>query len=228
VASGDGDLSILDLFAGIDRQSVVEFTSLLDRVDLEVGAEWSVSDGDTPCAVLVHGRLALDVDTSASGMRTICLVEEGDVLVRPIAEWASTSPVRCRAIEASTVMLVDAQTQDQWMTIPRLASNLVRVLSIQMADRELAAAIALEPRVERRLLLKIRQLAERFGRVTPDGIRLDLRLTHQQLGEMVGAARESVTIALRSLTDQGVLEARYRTIILKTTDLDNRGDGSSG
>ena len=157
--NADRDLSTLDLFAGIGRRSVEELTGLLDRVHLDVGTEWSVTDGDTPSAVLVHGRLALDVDTSASGMRTICLVEEGDVLVRPIAEWASASPVRCRAIEASTVMLVDARTQDRWLTIPRLASNLVRVLSIQMADRELAAAIALEPRVERRLLLKIRQLA---------------------------------------------------------------------
>ena len=39
----------------------------------------------------------------------------------------------------------------------------------QIAERELAVAIALEPRVERRLLLKLRQLAERWGRVTPGG-----------------------------------------------------------
>ena len=86
---------------------------------------------------------------------------------------------------------------------PALAANLVRVLSAQIADRELAVAIALEPRVERRLLLKLRQLAERWGRVTPDGIRLDLRLTHQELANMVGAVRESVTIALGRLASAG-------------------------
>ena len=213
------DLSRLDLFTGISPATVEDLTGVLERVVVDEGASWSLMAGDVACAVLIGGRLALDVETSASGMRTICLVEQGDVLVRPAAEWATASPVACRAIEASTVMLVDAHTRDRWMELPRLAINLVRVLSLQMADREMAAAIALEPRVERRLLLKIRQLAERFGRVTPDGVRLDLRLTHQQLGEMVGAVRESVTIALRSLADQGLLEVRYRTIVLKTESL---------
>lgn len=212
------DFAKLDLFAGIEPTRVDQLTRTLEFVVLDEGESWSLAEADTECAVLTEGRLALDVETSAAGMRTICLVEQGDVLVRPTAEWATASPVTCRAIETSRVMLVDAPTRDLWMEVPRLAINLVRVLSMQMADRELAAAIALEPRVERRLLLKIQQLAERFGRVTPDGVRLDLRLTHQQLGEMVGAVRESVTIALRSLADQGVLEVRYRTIILKLTD----------
>jgi CRP-like cAMP-binding protein len=98
---------------------------------------------------------------------------------------------------------------------PALAANVVRVLSAQIADRELAVAIALEPRVERRLLLKLRQLAERWGRVTPDGIRLDLRLTHQELANMVGAVRESVTIALGRLASAGEIEVRNRTLLIR-------------
>ena len=84
-----------------------------------------------------------------------------------------------------------------------------------MADRELAVAIALEPRVERRLLLKLRQLAERWGRVTPDGIRLDLHLTHQELANMIGAVRESVTIALGRLASAGEIEVRNRTLLIR-------------
>jgi CRP-like cAMP-binding protein len=113
------------------------------------------------------------------------------------------------------VLLVDRGRLDAWIADCRLAGNLVRLLSSQVADRELAVAIALEPRVERRLLLKLQQLAERFGRVTPRGIRLDLRLTHQELADMVGAVRESVTIALGSLARNGALSVRNRTIVIK-------------
>ena len=127
--------------------------------------------------------------------------------MRPTEGWASVGPqVRCFAIDDSRVHLVDRSRMDAWMCEPVLAANLVRLLAAQVADRELAVAIALEPRVERRLLLKLRQLAERWGRVTPDGIRLDLRLTHQELANMVGAVRESVTIALGRLA-----EARARS-----------------
>ena len=112
------------------------------------------------------------------------------------------------------------------MSDPALAANLVRVLSAQIADRELAVAIALEPRVERRLLLKLRQLAERWGRVTPDGIRLDLRLTHQELANMVGAVRESVTIALGRLAEAGEIEVRNRTLIIRPPK-DPAGSGAA-
>jgi CRP-like cAMP-binding protein len=110
--------------------------------------------------------------------------------------------------------MVDAERFEEWLGEPRVAANLVRILAAQVADRELAVAIALEPRVERRLLLKLRQLGERFGRVTPQGVRLDLRLTHQQLADMVGAVRESVTIALGKLADSGRLTIENRTIWL--------------
>jgi CRP-like cAMP-binding protein len=108
------------------------------------------------------------------------------------------------------------------MSEPVIAANLVRLLTAQVADRELAVAIALEPRVERRLLLKLRQLAERWGRVTPDGIRLDLRLTHQELANMVGAVRESVTIALGRLASAGEIEVRNRTLLIRPPAEDER------
>ena len=123
--------------------------------------------------------------------------------MRPLDGWAAAGPqVRCFAIEESLLHMVDRARMESWMRDPALAANLVKVLSAQIAERELAVAIALEPRVERRLLLKLRQLAERWGRVTPDGIRLDLRLTHQELANMVGAVRESVTIALGRLAER--------------------------
>ena len=144
------------------------------------------------------------------------MVEEGDVLVPPTAVWAAVGPtVGCRAIEPSVVALVNEERFDAWLAEPRLAANLVRVLSAQVADRELALAIALEPRVDRRLLLKLRQLATRWGKVTPQGVRLDLRLTHQELAGMVGAVRESVTIALGKLVREDELAVQNRTIWIR-------------
>jgi len=63
---------------------------------------------------------------------------------------------------------------------------------------------------------------------TPDGIRLDLRLTHQELANMVGAVRESVTIALGRLTESGEIEVRNRILIIRSPDQDPGGDGPRG
>ena len=206
----------IDLFADLSERALASAVDGLASVRLDAGDEFDVSASAAVCCVVGIGRLALAVVAPEERERTIGLLEQGDLLVRPLDPWAASAPqVRCFATEPSMVHLVDRARLEAWLRDPALAANLVRVLSAQIADRELAEAIALEPRVERRLLLKLRQLAERWGRVTPDGIRLDLRLTHQELANMVGAVRESVTIALGRLADAGEIEVRNRTLIIR-------------
>ena len=206
----------IDLFADLSDDALRAAVDGLAAIRLDAGQEFDVASSGALCCVVGGGRLALAVLAPEERERTIGMLEQGDLLVRPLDNWAAAGPqVRCFAIEDSLVHLVDRDRMEAWMRDPALAANLVRVLSAQIADRELAVAIALEPRVERRLLLKLRQLAERWGRVTPDGIRLDLRLTHQELANMVGAVRESVTIALGRLAEAGEIEVRNRTLIIR-------------
>lgn len=166
--------------------------------------------------LVVKGRftVGMDADDSSSG-RTVTFAEAGDLLVAPPEGWSDGTPkCHCRALTDAVAVPVDSERFSEWLTDPVLAANIVRHLAGQVADRSLAAATALEPRVERRVLLKIRQLAHRYGRATPQGLRLDLKLTHQQLADMVGAVRESVTIALGKLHAQGDLRVENRTIWL--------------
>jgi CRP/FNR family transcriptional regulator, cyclic AMP receptor protein len=208
--------SRLDLFARLDAGTLAAALEGLPTVALAAQEEFDVATTSAVCCVVGTGRLALSFLAAEGRERTIGILEQGDVLVRPMDSWAASGPqVRCFALEPSAMRLVDRARLEAWMTVPTLAVNLVRVLTAQIADRELAVAIALEPRVERRLLLKLRQLAERWGRVTPDGIRLDLRLTHQELANMVGAVRESVTIALGRLAAAGEIEVRNRTLLIR-------------
>ncbi len=218
----------LDLFAGLDESALQRAVGELDAIVVPAGEEFDIAASGAVCGVVGGGRLALAFIAEEDRERTIGMLEEGDVIVRPTDGWAVVGPqVRCFAIEAARMHLVDRERLDAWMHDPGLAANVVRVLSAQIADRELAVAIALEPRVERRLLLKLRQLAERWGRVTPDGIRLDLRLTHQELANMVGAVRESVTIALGRLASAGEIEVRNRTLLIRVPE-EAEADGEAG
>ena len=71
-----------------------------------------------------------------------------------------------------------------------------------------ALAIAHHQRVEDRLLLTLWHLAERWGRVHPDGIVLPLPLGHQRLADLVGAHRPTVTTALGDLARAGTVSRR--------------------
>jgi hypothetical protein len=50
-----------------------------------------------------------------------------------------------------------------------------------------------------RLVLALLDLAEQYGYPTGDGIQLRVKLSHQDLANMIGSTRESVTIALGEL-----------------------------
>ena len=64
------------------------------------------------------------------------------------------------------------------------------------------------PRVEERILALLCHLANRWGHVTRDGVTLNLPITHEVLGLLIGARRPTVSLALRALTDQNLLRRR--------------------
>lgn len=203
---------------GFDDEVYARLAAMCTPVQLLSGEEMPQSVVTGPVGVVSAGRLAVVVEVDSGRSRTIALLQEGDVLALPAGGWAGAPGARVRAATDSEMLVLSAPLTDVAVTDPVVGGWLLQALAAGVADRELSAAIALEPRLERRLILKLRQLAARWGKVTPEGVRLDLRVTHQELGDMVGGARESITVALGRLQDQGEVIMRRRTVILPRMD----------
>jgi CRP-like cAMP-binding protein len=62
------------------------------------------------------------------------------------------------------------------------------------------------PKVDDRLHLTFWHLADRWGRVTREGVEIQVKLSHRVLAAIVGARRPSVTTALGSLAERGLVE----------------------
>lgn len=69
-------------------------------------------------------------------------------------------------------------------------------------------AIADVRRVDDRLMLFFWHLADRWGRVGPDGVLVPLPVTHDVLAQLVCAQRPTVTSALKRLSDAGRIRRR--------------------
>lgn len=113
------------------------------------------------------------------------------------ARWYVLSPLRLAVLDLA------------WMTRMAAYPEVVAEISgrIMLRSRRLASllAIAQQHRLEDRLQLLFWQLADRYGRVGPQGVRLELRLTHELIAHLVGAHRPSVSAALTRLQQAGVL-----------------------
>jgi CRP/FNR family transcriptional regulator, cyclic AMP receptor protein len=110
---------------------------------------------------------------------------------------------RFRVIESSRLALLDLRFAGRAAPYPEVMSAFVGRAMQRSRTLVVNMAIAHYPRIDRRLLMLMWHLADRWGRVTPDGIRIPLRLTHQLLADLVASRRPSVTSALQQLGREG-------------------------
>lgn len=101
----------------------------------------------------------------------------------------------------------------RWPEIPATVSRRLMQRSHWLAFQLAVCGLR---RVDDRLLLVLWHFADRWGTMTPEGVRLDVRLTHDLLAAAIGARRPSVGNALRRLTDQGRIRRlpRFRWLLL--------------
>lgn len=117
-----------------------------------------------------------------------------------------------RSLEPVDVLTVRSREfTDFLQTHPRTMWLLMRLLTdrLREADRkriEFGVYDTLS-RVARRLV----ELVDRFGQPTDSGIKITLSLTQEELASWVGASREAVAKALRTLRANGYLRTQRRT-----------------
>jgi CRP/FNR family transcriptional regulator, cyclic AMP receptor protein len=184
------------------------------RVQRLSAGEWDVAGALEPDVhhrgfLIVDGLLSREVDVL--GRRCVELIGPGDVM-RPWSWDEEGSHVKAEVgwmvLEPTRLAVLDHRLVVRIVPWPQLGVELFNRGTRRAHHLAIALAIAHHPRVEDRLLLTLWHLAERWGRVHPDGIVVPLPLGHQRLADLVGAHRPSVTTALGQLTRAGRLGRR--------------------
>ena len=172
------------------------------------GGRWD-PDGHAPGLrggiglLLLDGVLARRVGTKRrSGAE---LLGPGDLLRPAPGDGGSEAAFRTswRVIEPLHVAVLDQRFLMRLAPYPEIAAQLIGRAVDRARHVLVHMAIAHHPRVDARLLHLLWQLADRWGRVTPQGVLLPLRLTHELLADLVAAQRPSVTLSLQQLEAQG-------------------------
>jgi CRP-like cAMP-binding protein len=155
--------------------------------------------------LVIDGLLVREIESA--GRVSAELLGAGDV----IYPWdtdrlGALTGVWC-AIVSGQVALLDESLFARIAPWPALAGA---IASRSTRRGRVLAALALTRRMRRideRLVFIFALFAERWGRVRPEGIYLSLPVTHELLGRIVGARRQSVTTALGDLRARGIITA---------------------
>jgi Crp-like helix-turn-helix domain len=159
---------------------------------------------------------------------TLLAVEEGFVVVRSAPEGLARSIITCEAgpgrvllapradevllgLMESRLIGISAEARDQLFEVPAAAQALVELLEIALSQRQDALRNFAPTRHSERVQRKLLQLAQSYGRVARDGIRIDFPVSHTLLADMIGSSRETVTRALDELQRSGFVARRGHT-----------------
>ncbi len=111
-----------------------------------------------------------------------------------------------RVVAPAELAVLGAEFVDRAAPYPGVAVALVDRAMLRARQLALTMAAVQQTRVDRRLHALLWQLADRWGRIGPQGASVEVPLTHELLAELVAARRPSVTTALAALAAAGRVE----------------------
>lgn len=211
----------------VDRVRLLDvdrsLAAALSDAELEVARRYAVADvvelgrgmhdpshlaGDGLLGLLVLDGLLIR-QVAVADRRCGELVGPGSVL-RPWDDFGQAAPlpfdVSWRVVRETRLAQLDRRflaTIVQW---PALIEAFAGRATERAHTLAFNVAIHCLRHVHIRLLAMFWHLADRFGRVTPEGTHVPLPLSHSDLAELVGAQRPSVTVALKRLGKEGLVQ----------------------
>jgi len=152
---------------------------------------------------------------SAGGKETILAIHRtGDFFGEMSLLDGKTSPATVSAMEDSKIISVSGADFHKYLLHnEKVMLQLIQVLCARLRQvwqtQTLSSSTA-----DARIRMGVHQLAQKHGIRDAHGIIIDLKITHQELAEMVGTSRETVTRVLTRLREQGIIEVDQRRITL--------------
>jgi CRP/FNR family transcriptional regulator len=210
-------LSQVPIFAGIDGAALERLASRCVTRTMPAGT-LLFATGD-PCRGLYlvqSGRVRI-YRVSPEGREQVLHIEGPG---RPVAEVplfdGGAYPASAVTLEESRlVFLPRAEFEQLYRTNPDAADAIIRGLARRLRHLvHLSETLAFRD-VAARLAMLLAGYADRAGHATPAGVEIALHRTQEELALEIGAARESVSRALKQLQRKGliVVEERERVVI---------------
>lgn len=169
---------------------------------------------------LVSGRVKLGSYTSEGKQAILTFIEPGEFF----GELALFDP-DCReefaeAVMESAVVLIPSDALHEVMGRHASVSlGVSKMIGFRRRRIERRLKYLLFRSNRERLSHLLLELAEQYGRRTEGGVEIGISLTHQELANIIGSTRETVTVVLGEMQSEGLIRFARRRITLADVNL---------
>lgn len=211
-------LKKMDIFSGLspDEYAVIDRGSR--SLSLKKRALLAYRDTAADAVYFVkYGRLKI-IKTSPDGRALILDILGAGTLLGELVRESSgdnNEGITAEAMEDTLLCMMQRDNFDRLMElVPKLSTRITKLYGLRLKRIQNRLVDMLYCSVEVRLAKTLLNLAEEFGVAQPEGVLINLRLTHNELAGLIASTRETVSAMLMELNKRGMLEFRKHRILL--------------
>ena len=213
--------NLIELFRGIRL-----FSSLTENELAEVGARTAVREFKRNAVVLYEEDTIEFMYMVLSGkVKVTRITEEGKetiLALRGAGEFfgemtlidGKTTPATVSAIEDSLIALISRKDFTTFLlTQEKFLNELLLIFCSRLRDSWSRIEMLNLNNAAQRIRMLLMMLSEESGKKTPEGVTIDVRLTHQNIADMTGLARETVSRVMEGWVKENAIALHENRLI---------------
>jgi len=169
----------------------------------------------TSVYIVEEGRVKLAYLDESGKKLTLSILDKGEIFGEMCLVGEKHRRHLATAIEDSVVRCISRKVfSDAINAESANVEMLVRHFAHRMREYEETLEDLAFRDIQARLSRQLLKLSDEYGVETKEGILIGFPVTHKDLADMIGSARENTTLALNRFAREGILDkSRYRIVI---------------
>ena len=173
--------------------------------------------------VIASGRVKVSIFGENGREVTLSILRPGDAFGEMSLFDGQSRSANCIAMEPTSLLVLSREDLLLHMAgHPRTSLNLLGEMArrLRRADETIAQLALCD--VNERLIRRLVALAREEGTENPDGLMVRRRPTQQELANMIGSCRETISRAFNQLARDGMIIPRGRSLVVTQALLERR------
>jgi len=181
---------------------------------------YSCGDTDEMVYFIESGQIKL-LMLSADGKECLLAIHGGgDIFGELCLSGLGARLETATAMKATTLKQIPSSQFFARLSRDSLFEGFVRYLAVRIADQQQVIANLVTVDSEQRLGQTLLQLARTMGKKDPRSIRIELKISHEELSEMVGMTRPRISLFMQRFHNLGLIETnKDRFLVIKEKKL---------
>jgi CRP-like cAMP-binding protein len=181
---------------------------------------YTCGDQDEMVYFIETGQIKLLMLSSEGKECLLAIHSAGDIFGELCLSGLGARLETATAMKATTVKQIPCGQFFARLSRDLLFEGFVRYLAVRIADQQQVIANLVTVDSEQRLGQTLLQLARTMGKKDPRSIRIELKISHEELSAMVGTTRPRISLFMQRFHNLGLIETnRDRFFIIKENKL---------